>query len=331
MPEHMPAPSSSSGKPVIEPRDGTPANANDMPTLMDLGQAKHHVAQQWLGEFELLEEIGRGGMGVVYRARQTKLDRVVALKMILSGRLANAEDLLRFRTEAEAAARLQHPNIVAVYEFDEVDGNHYFTMEFIQGLSLAQRLAQGPLPSKTAARYVRQIARAMHYAHQQGILHRDLKPSNILIDAQDEVHITDFGLAKRMHHEAQAGQTRTGALLGTPSYMAPEQASGKTRELSAVLRYLRHRRGALRTAHGPAAVSGRVAAGDDPAGAAQRPGAAAAAQSQGRRRPGNHLPEVSAKGPCNIATPPPRSWPTICSVSWTATRSAPAASTSSTA
>jgi serine/threonine protein kinase len=239
MPEQNPSPSALK-QPITLPRDdGTPVDANDVPTMMDGMQKIHHAPQQWLGEFELLEEIGRGGMGVVYRARQKKLDRVVALKMILSGRLANAEDLLRFRTEAEAAARLQHPNIVAVYEFDEVDGNHYFTMEFIQGQSLAQLLAAGPLPSKTAARYVRQIARAMHYAHEQGILHRDMKPSNILIDAHDEVHITDFGLAKRMNTSPTADKrgrgeaTRTGALLGTPSYMAPEQASGKTRELGA--------------------------------------------------------------------------------------------------
>jgi serine/threonine protein kinase len=225
MPEPLSAASSSTQQ------AGTPVDADDVPTMIDGRLHKgHEPPQQWLGEFELLEEIGRGGMGVVYRARQLNLDRMVALKMILSGRLANAEDLLRFRTEAEAAARLQHPNIVAVYDFHEMDNNHFFTMEFIQGLSLAQRLAEGPLPSMTAACYVRQLARAMHYAHQQGILHRDMKPSNILIDAQDEVHITDFGLAKRMH--AEAGQTRTGALLGTPSYMAPEQASGKTRELS---------------------------------------------------------------------------------------------------
>lgn len=224
---------SSATQPTQAPRDGTPVDGNDVPTMLDGQQKAHHAPQQWLGEFELLEEVGRGGMGVVYRARQLKLDRVVALKMILSGRLANAEDLLRFRTEAEAAGRLRHPNIVAVYDIDEFEGNHYFTMEFIQGQSLAQ-LTQGPLPARTAARYVCQIARAMHYAHEQGILHRDMKPSNILIDARDEVHITDFGLAKRLHHEpGEAGQTRTGSLLGTPSYMAPEQASGKTRELGA--------------------------------------------------------------------------------------------------
>jgi serine/threonine-protein kinase len=173
----------------------------DSQTTKQVGRGRSVESSPLFGDYEILEEVGRGGMGVVYRARHLKLRRDVALKMILSGRLANTGELLRFRTEAEAAARLQHPNIVAVYDFDEVDGNHYLTMEFIQGHSLAQLVAQGPLPSKTAARYLRQIARAMHHAHLQGILHRDMKPSNILIDAHDEVHITDFGLAKRMHLE----------------------------------------------------------------------------------------------------------------------------------
>src|SRR5207302_10181984 len=141
---------------------------------------------QRFGEYELLTEIARGGMGVVYRARQTALDRVVALKMILAGRLANADDVARFRTEAEAAAKLQHPNIVAVHDVGACDGQHYFTMEYIEGISLDQRLVHGPLACKSAARYVRILARAVGYAHKQGILHRDLKPSNFLIDAEDE-------------------------------------------------------------------------------------------------------------------------------------------------
>jgi len=206
-------------------------NPNDVPTMLEAYRPNSHQSPpQWLGDYELLREVARGGMGVVYQARERKLNRIVALKMILAGRLANQEDLLRFKTEAEAAAKLQHPNIVAVHDIDEVDGNHFFTMDFIQGNSLAQRVMAGPLPNKLAARYVVQIARAMQYAHEQGILHRDLKPSNVLIDVQDQVHITDFGLAKRLHGEP--GQTRTGSILGTPSYMAPEQASGKTRELS---------------------------------------------------------------------------------------------------
>jgi serine/threonine protein kinase len=181
------------------------------------------------GDYELLQEIARGGMGVVFKARQKGLNRTVALKMVLPGRLANAEDLQRFRTEAEATARLQHPNIVTVYEVGEVEGQHFYSMDFIDGPSLSKRLAHGPIACRSAARYMLTIARAMHHAHSNGILHRDLKPSNILLDAQDEPHITDFGLAKKIGGDS--GQTRTGAVMGTPSYMAPEQASGKTKEV----------------------------------------------------------------------------------------------------
>jgi serine/threonine protein kinase len=177
------------------------------------------------GDYELLSEVARGGMGVVYRARQVSLDRVVALKMILAGRLADGEDVQRFRTEAEAAARLQHPNIVAIFDVGEADGQQFFTMEYIEGMSLSKKLACGPLPGRVAAVYVRKVARAMQHAHRQGVIHRDLKPSNILLDADDEPHITDFGLAKRLGGDP--GRTRTGAVLGTPSYMAPEQALGK--------------------------------------------------------------------------------------------------------
>jgi predicted Ser/Thr protein kinase len=181
------------------------------------------------GEYEILAEIGRGGMGVVYKARQTALDRLVALKMILPGELADADDIRRFHTEAEATARLQHPGIVRVHEVGETDGKLYYSMDYIDGPSLAKLLAKGPVPGRVAARYVAAVARAIHHAHRHGILHRDLKPSNILIDGEDQPHITDFGLAKKIGGDSK--QTQTGAVLGTPSYMAPEQAAGKTQEL----------------------------------------------------------------------------------------------------
>jgi eukaryotic-like serine/threonine-protein kinase len=187
-------------------------------------------SRRFFGDYELLAEIGRGGMGVVYKARQKGLNRLVALKMILAGRLSAEEDLRRFRTEARAAAGLRHPNIVAVHEVGEVGGQLFFSMQFIEGCTLAQRLTDGPLSSRVAADYVRQLALAVDYAHRQGILHRDLKPSNILLDQDGLPYVTDFGLAKSLDAGGSA-LTQTGAIVGTPSYMAPEQAAGKIKEL----------------------------------------------------------------------------------------------------
>ncbi len=184
---------------------------------------------RYFGDYELLAEIARGGMGVVYKARQVSLDRVVALKMILAGQLASSADVQRFHAEAKAAANLQHPNIVAIHEVGEHHGQHFFSMDYIAGRSLAEVVRQNPLPAARAARHVQQIAEAIEHAHQQGTLHRDLKPSNVLIDEADRPHVTDFGLAKRLRGDA--GLTMTGQVLGTPSYMPPEQAAGRPEQV----------------------------------------------------------------------------------------------------
>jgi tRNA A-37 threonylcarbamoyl transferase component Bud32 len=171
-------------------------------------------------------------MGIVYKARQISLKRIVALKMIRAGQLASPEDVRRFRIEAENAATLDHPNIVPIYEVGEREGQHYFTMKRIAGGSLAQNLGLFAHSSRAGARLVAKVARAVHHAHQRGILHRDLKPPNILLDARGRPHVTDFGLAKRV--EGDAGMTQTGVAVGTPSYMAPEQAAGKKHLTTAV-------------------------------------------------------------------------------------------------
>jgi hypothetical protein len=178
--------------------------------------------------YEVLEELGRGGMGVVYKARQTSLNRLVALKMILAGGYAGAEQRARFRTEAEAIASLQHPNIVQIYEVGEAEGKPYVALEFLEGGSLDGRLGGTPLPPEEAARLVGVLAGAVNAAHQRHIVHRDLKPGNILLTADGTPKVADFGLAKRLD---EAGRTHSGAVMGTPSYMAPEQADGQSKEV----------------------------------------------------------------------------------------------------
>ena len=179
----------------------------------------------YFGDYELLEEIARGGMGVVYKARQVSLNRIVALKMILAGQLASEADVQRFRTEAEAAANLDHPGIVPIYEVGVHEDQHYFSMGYVEGQSLADRIHAGPLPADEAAAIVRKVAEAVAYAHRQGVIHRDLKPANVLMDQTGQPRITDFGLAKRVGSDSDL--TATGQILGTPSYMPPEQAEGK--------------------------------------------------------------------------------------------------------
>src|SRR5262245_13935949 len=181
------------------------------------------------GDYELIEEIARGGMGIVYRARQQSLDRPVALKMILGGSLASEHQIKRFQGEATAAARLDHSGIVSIYEVGERDGQHFFSMALVEGGSLQERLARGPLPPREAAELMRQIAEAVHYAHESGVVHRDLNPQNVLLDKQGHPKVTDFGLAKRL--DSTDGLTQDGEVVGTPGYMAAEQALGETHAL----------------------------------------------------------------------------------------------------
>ena len=224
------------------------AGQND--ALVEDGQPPPGIRDRRVGDYELLDEVGRGGMGVVYRARQVSLDRIVALKMILAGSLASDTDVKRFRAEAEAVAQLDHPHIIPVYEVGEYGDQPWYSMKFIEGETLARRLAERPLPDREAARILLAVSRAVSAAHAGGVLHRDLKASNILIDTAGHVYISDFGLARRVpargagqadgeaDGEAAMSQeweslTRTGAIVGTPAWMAPEQAGGHSASIGA--------------------------------------------------------------------------------------------------
>src|SRR5262249_51249892 len=176
------------------------------------------------GDYELLEEIGRGGQGVVFRAWQRSLSRTVALKMIGAGQWATTAHLKRLRREAEAAAKLNHPGIVSIYEVGEREGTCYFSMRLVEGDHLDEVVSGGAGWPRRGAEVIAKVARTVHYAHENGILHRDIKPGNILLDANGEPHLTDFGLARLV--ERGSTVTRTQEVMGTPSYMAPEQAVG---------------------------------------------------------------------------------------------------------
>jgi serine/threonine protein kinase len=237
--------------------DGRPADEADTLAPSLPGEGTPPAVGRAFGDYELLEEIARGGMGVVYRAKQISLNRVVALKMILAGQNASPAEVLRFRTEAENAAGLDHQYIVPIYEIGAHQGHHYFSMKLIEGTSLGKCLPQLATDPKAVARLLAQVARAVHHAHQAGVLHRDLKPANILLSFSREAsggrkppvdgavaeteglrpplasctaHVTDFGLAKRL--VGDQGQTQSGAVLGTPAYMAPEQAGGRSKRVT---------------------------------------------------------------------------------------------------
>lgn len=180
---------------------------------------------RYFGDYELHEEIAREGMGVVYRARQVRLNRQVALKMIRAGKFSSGTEIQRLRVEAEAAAQLDHPAIVPVFEVGEYEGLHYFTMAFVDGETLSAKLVGGPMPARAAAKLMQTVAEAVAYAHDKGVIHRDIKPGNILIDQSGQPRISDFGLAKQVTSDNEL--TTTGQILGTPSYMPSEQALGK--------------------------------------------------------------------------------------------------------
>jgi WD40 repeat protein len=223
-------PTQAPGEPVACPYCGTAGQEQPSPKITEQptvggtpNGAPAHPAPAVPG-YVLLAELGRGGMGVVYQARQVGLNRVVALKMILSGEYAGSAELRRFQAEAEAIARLKHPHIVQIYEVGEHHGLPYFSLEYCPGGTLARKLNGTPLPANEAATLVEALARAMQAAHAKGVIHRDLKPANVLLGEAGEPKITDFGLAKKLD---EAGQTHPGAVLGTPSYMAPEQAGGE--------------------------------------------------------------------------------------------------------
>ena len=286
-----PAPARACTTPSARPRPGPRSAPGGEPAAADGPRAWR---SRWCPGFEVLGILGQGGMSVVYLARQAALNRLVALKVIRARVYADPDIAARFRDEAEAAARFQHPNIVQVYEVGESEGQGYLVLEYAAGGSLQQKLAGNPQPPREAARLIETLARALHYAHQHGIVHRDLKPANVVLTEEGTPKVTDFGLAKLM--EREAGLTRTGDIMGTPSYMAPEQATRHARGRHGRRRHLCPGCDPLRDAHRPAAVQGRDAAVDPRPG--RRPGgpAAGTAPAPPAARDRDHLPEVPGEG-----------------------------------
>src|SRR5215471_14653712 len=218
--DHTPGPSVAGAPtgPYVPAQDAEPVDT----------APEHPPAAACVPGYEIEGVLGRGGMGVVYKARHLALKRTVALKMVLAGRHAAPQELARFRLEAEAVARLQHPNIVQIHEVGEAGGHPYCALEFVEGGSLADKLDGKPLPAPEAAKLVESLARAVQLAHSRNVVHRDLKPANVLLAADGTPKITDFGLARQL--DTDSGETQAGAVMGTPSYMAPEQASGQAHE-----------------------------------------------------------------------------------------------------
>jgi len=211
------------------PPHGSPATVPGLEATIDPQQQRTPTPPAGCPQvegYQILKELGRGAMGVVYKARQKKLNRIVALKMVLAGAHASPEQLARFYTEAEAVAHLHDRHIVQIYEVGENQGLPYFSLEYVDGGSLAERISGKPQPVSESAQQVERLARAMAYAHQQGIIHRDLKPANVLLTAEGLPKITDFGLAKRL--ESDSSQTKSGTLMGTPSYMAPSRPAERS-------------------------------------------------------------------------------------------------------
>jgi len=201
--------------------------AADRPTVDSERRTPKKIGSEvvkYFGDYELLDVFAKGGMGIVYKARQVSLNRIVALKMILSGEFASQVEVERFYSKAKAAALLDHPGIVPIYEVGEYKGRHFFSMTYVEGTSLAAKLNEGPLDPRQAACLMHEVTQAVQYAHERGVIHRDLKPSNILLDLNDHPRVTDFGLAKRLTDDS--GLTVSGQILGTPSFMPPEQAAG---------------------------------------------------------------------------------------------------------